>query len=87
MHGPCMATKTISLHLEAYERLRRARRDPGESFSDVVMRAHWADAPVTAAEFLARVRERGPVYADDGLARVKDLKRSDLPPADKWARD
>ena len=35
----CMATKTIALRLEAYERLKRARRTPTESFSDVVMRA------------------------------------------------
>lgn len=34
-----MATKTISLKLEAYEKLRAARRSPDESFSEVVMRA------------------------------------------------
>lgn len=34
-----MATKTISLKVEAYERLRSARRYREESFSEVVMRA------------------------------------------------
>jgi len=28
MHGPCMPTKTISLRIEAHERLRRARKRP-----------------------------------------------------------
>lgn len=52
MHDPCMATKTISLELDAYEKLRRARRRPGESFSSVVRRARWDDAPPTAGELL-----------------------------------
>jgi hypothetical protein len=37
----CMSTKTVSLKKEAYDRLRAARRYPGESFSDVVLRARW----------------------------------------------
>ena len=36
-----MATKTISLELDAYEKLKRAKRRPRESFSSVVRRAHW----------------------------------------------
>jgi len=58
-----MATKTISLREEAYERLRRAKRGPAESFSDVVMRAVWLDQPTTAGEFLRAARERGPMCA------------------------
>jgi len=38
-----MAIKTISLELDAYERLKRAKRGK-ESFSAVVRRAHF-DAP------------------------------------------
>ena len=48
-----MATKTISLELDAYERLRRARRSPRESFSSVVRRARWDGAGATGPEVLA----------------------------------
>ena len=44
VHDLCMATKTISLELDAYEKLRRAKRTPGESFSNVVRRAQWENA-------------------------------------------
>jgi hypothetical protein len=80
----CMSTKTISLRVEAYERLRRARREPGESFSDVVMRAVWPDAPLTAGALLALVRERGPVYRAEELDAIEAAKREDAPPVDKW---
>jgi hypothetical protein len=36
----CMATKTISLELDAYEKLKRAKQG-GESFSSVVRRARF----------------------------------------------
>ncbi len=42
-----IATKTISLREEAYEKLRRARKRPNESSSDVIMRARWDDQTVT----------------------------------------
>jgi hypothetical protein len=80
-----MATKTISLKVEAWERLRRARRHPGESFSEVVLRARWDDAPLTAGALLAHVRERGPLYTEEDLARLDEGQRADRPPADKWS--
>jgi len=79
-----MSTKTISLRDEAYERLRRARKSPGESFSDVVMRAVWPDQPLQAGEFLRLVRERGTLYSPDELDRVDEVSLSDRPPTDKW---
>ena len=84
MHGLCMATKTISLRLEAYERLRRARRHPGESFSDVVLRAQWADEAPTAGDYLNRIRERGPLYDAAGLDAIETLDAADAPAEDKW---
>jgi hypothetical protein len=50
-----MATKTVSLELDAYEKLRRARREPRESFSSVVRRARW-DETTTAGQLLERLR-------------------------------
>jgi predicted CopG family antitoxin len=58
MHDSCMATKTISLELDAYERLRKARRTPSESFSSVVRRAVFPGTPCTAAEVLEIARRR-----------------------------
>lgn len=43
-----MATKTISLELDAYEKLRRAKKG-GESFSAVVRRANFDKAETLAA--------------------------------------
>jgi hypothetical protein len=80
-----MGIRTISLRDEAYERLRRARRTPSESFSDVVMRAVWPDEALTAGAYLRLVRERGPIFTTDELDRVEQAKRDDRPPADKWS--
>lgn len=80
-----MPSKTISLRMEAYERLRRAKRD-GESFSDVVMRARWDDVPVTGEELLSLVRERGPLYSDEELRAVEAVKTEMPGERDKWPR-
>jgi hypothetical protein len=53
-----MATKAISLELDAYERLRKARRTPSESFSSVVRRAIFPGTPCTAGEVLEVARRR-----------------------------
>ncbi len=58
MHDSCMATKTITLEMDAYERLRRAKRTPSESFSSVVRRAIFPGSPSTAGEILIGVRSR-----------------------------
>jgi hypothetical protein len=48
----CMATKTISLELDAYVKLRQAKRE-GESFSAVVRRARFGPADATGRSILA----------------------------------
>ena len=57
MYDSCMATKTITLELDAYEKLKRAKRRPRESFSAVVRRARWAEEPVAGRELLDSLRQ------------------------------
>jgi predicted CopG family antitoxin len=82
-----MATKTISLRLDAYEKLRQARRSPSESFTDVVLRATWPEKSVTGAELLEIYRKHGPFFSEEGLRIIEELKADDRPPEDKWQRD
>ncbi len=84
MHGSCMATKTISLELDAYERLKAAK-GPGDSFSDVVRRAKFPKKPLTAGDLLVYLEERGPIFSESAL---RDLERTHArlssPPDDPW---
>ena len=61
--------KSVSLRVDAYEKLRRARTRPDESLSDVVMRARWEDQTVTERKLFALARERG---------FLRDIDRRDL---------
>lgn len=81
-----MATKTISVKLEAYEKLRTARQRPDESFSQVILRAEWPGKITRAGEYLAARREQGPIFSVAALADVEQLDRNDRPPEDKWKR-
>lgn len=85
MHNLCMPTKTISLRLEAYDRLRRARRYLDESFSDVVLRAQWPEDTLTGDELLARYREHGPFFDERTLQEVERALTADAVPEDKWS--
>ena len=86
MHVLCMATKTISVKVEAYERLRRARRTPSESFSDVILRAEWPDLPLTARDLRAVYEAEGAHLSPSALDRIEDAGKHDAPPTDKWTR-
>lgn len=78
-----MATKTISVDLEAYERLRAARRSPDESFSQVIKRAHWRNEAATAAALLDALAEL-PIVDADVLARLDEAQAADAAPEDPW---
>jgi len=85
VHNAHMSSKTISVKIEAYERLRAARRYPGESFSEVVLRARWPEDTITARELSALARTRGARFSEADLDRIDAMKRLDAPPEDKWA--
>lgn len=63
----CMATKTISLELDAYEKLRRAKQE-GESFSAVVRRARFGPADASGASILDQLNALEPRDADHAAA-------------------
>ena len=85
VYNLCMPTKTVSVRIEAYEKLKRARRYEGESFSEVVLRARWPEETITARELARIYREKGPFFDEKELARIERLKRDDQPPENKWA--
>jgi Putative antitoxin len=78
-----MATKTISIDIEAYERLRRARRTPGESFSRVIKRADWP-VPAKNADALLSALTGLPLVDEATLARLDAAQGRDRPPEDPW---
>ena len=80
-----MATKTISLKDEAYNRLKSARRYPDESFSEVVLRATWPEDTTTAKAWLSSRGVRQPLLSVDELDRLDAFKRAQAAPEDKWA--
>ena len=82
--GDLAVVEVDALRLEAYDRLRRARRDPNESFSDVVMRAEWPDIGLTGGELLALYERRGPYFASETVDRIEEAKAEDRPAPDKW---
>jgi hypothetical protein len=84
MHNACMATKTISLKIEAYQRLRSVRRYPQESFSNIVLRATWPEETLTAGELLDHLRSTPAVLTQDALDDIDRASRSDAPAEDKW---
>ena len=52
VYGLCMATKTISIEVDAYELLAREKQDRSESFSRVIRRLFAERPALTAGELL-----------------------------------
>lgn len=79
-----MATKTISLELDAYEKLRSAKK-PGESFSEVVRRVVIEEAPMTAGRLREYLASGGSGVSNRYLDAVEEAIRHDPVPDDPWA--
>jgi predicted CopG family antitoxin len=79
-----MATKTITLELDAYEKLRSAKRG-GESFTEVVRRAVVEDAPVTGAVLRDYFRNGGSGVSEKYLDTMERAAKRDPIPDNPWA--
>ena len=84
MHFSCVATKTITLEIDAYEKLRQVKRG-GESFTEVVRRAIWLDAPGTGEGLLQHFHNGGSGISDKYLDAVEKAAQHDPIPDDPWA--
>lgn len=79
-----MPTRTVSVTTEAYDKLRRARRYPTESFTQVILRATWPEDTITAAELLSRLDGAPATFTAEGLDAIERAKREQPKPEDKW---
>lgn len=79
-----MATKTITLELDAYEKLRQAKRG-GESFTEVVRRAVLTDAPLTGSALRDYLKKGGSGISEKYLEAVEEAANHDPIPENPWA--
>jgi predicted CopG family antitoxin len=77
--GACAATKTISVDLEAYQRLVRARRHNHESFSQVIKRAHWDGLNHSGSAILAAI-EKLRLLDETTIRELEAIQKNDWPP-------
>lgn len=82
--GIGMGSKNISISEEAYSLLRRARRHPRESFSQVISRGRWDEQTPSARSWLDAFSE-APVVSEEVLNRWEIDQMEDRPPEDKWS--
>jgi len=71
-----MATKTISIELDVYERLRGLKKSPSESFSQVLRRELPAVHGLLASELLRRSKVEGGLLqmSEDELRMIEEIK-------------
>jgi hypothetical protein len=78
-----MTTKTISVDLDAYDRLQHARIRPDEFFSQVIKRASWNVLPFTGAALLEAL-ENAPLVDDAVIQRLEAAQQDAPTPEDAW---
>lgn len=78
-----MPTKTITLEIDAYEKLRIAKRG-GESFTEVVRRAVIPDIAPTGKTLRKHYRSGGGAVTDEYLDSVERAASQDPIPDDPW---
>lgn len=79
-----MGTKTITLEIDAYEKLLHAKRG-GESFTEVVRRAVWVNPPLTGATLRDYLRNGGCGISEKYLEAVESAAAHDPIPDNSWA--
>ena len=79
-----MPTKTITLELDAYEKLRSAKRG-GESFTEVVRRAVLTEAPVTGTALRNYFKNGGSGISEKYLDTIEEAAKIDRIPDNPWA--
>lgn len=84
MHDSCMATKTITLEIDAYEKLRSAKK-PGESFSAVVRRMSIENSVPTGDYLASYFLSGGSGVPEKWLTAVEEAEAKDIAPDNPWA--
>lgn len=83
MYYSCMVTKTITLELDVYEKLRSAKRGR-ESFSSVVRRVIIPGKATNGSDVIAYLKAEGPFFEDAELDAMESIDRNDPPPTNPW---
>jgi predicted CopG family antitoxin len=83
-----MATKTITLEIDAYEKLRRAKKNSKESFSSVVRRAVFPKDAMTGEELMRememRISEGRALVDEETLDRLDTAQQSPRRSTSEW---